>query len=160
MARILLADDDASLLDVLTLAFEEAGHATQTARDGATALALIRKERPEAAVCDVNMPGVDGSHRDRGGRRLPLPRVWRLIPARGAARPRSSARCASGRPRSSSPCCSRRCSSSSPSRSSSGASGRACSATPISPRERRPRRSTRSAAPRPTTRASARASTP
>ncbi|XXY49931.1 response regulator transcription factor [Sorangium sp. So ce269] len=60
MARILLADDDASLLDVLTLAFEEAGHATQTARDGATALALIRKERPEAAVCDVNMPGVDG----------------------------------------------------------------------------------------------------
>lgn len=60
MARILLVDDDASLLDVLTLAFEEAGHATLAARDGAAALALIRKERPETVVCDVNLPGVDG----------------------------------------------------------------------------------------------------
>jgi DNA-binding response OmpR family regulator len=60
MARILLVDDDASLLDVLALAFEEAGHTTLSARDGAAALALIRTERPEAVVCDVNMPGVDG----------------------------------------------------------------------------------------------------
>jgi DNA-binding response OmpR family regulator len=60
MARILLIDDDASLLDVLSLAFGEAGHSTRTARDGTTALALIRSERPEAVVCDVNMPGIDG----------------------------------------------------------------------------------------------------
>jgi DNA-binding response OmpR family regulator len=60
MARILLVDDDASLLDLLTLAFEEAGHSARLARDGTTALALIRDERPEAVVCDVNMPGLDG----------------------------------------------------------------------------------------------------
>lgn len=60
MARILLVDDDASLLEVLALAFQEAGHATLSARDGTAALALIRKERPEAVICDVNMPGVDG----------------------------------------------------------------------------------------------------
>ncbi|XXX72521.1 response regulator transcription factor [Sorangium sp. So ce134] len=60
MARILLVDDDASLLEVLALAFQEAGHATLSARDGTAALALLRKERPEAVVCDVNMPGLDG----------------------------------------------------------------------------------------------------
>ncbi|WP_437806462.1 response regulator transcription factor [Sorangium sp. So ce1078] len=60
MARILLVDDDASLLEVLALAFEEAGHATLSARDGTAALALLRKERPEAVICDVNMPGLDG----------------------------------------------------------------------------------------------------
>ncbi|WP_437566200.1 response regulator transcription factor [Sorangium sp. So ce542] len=60
MARILLVDDDASLLEVLALAFQEAGHATLSARDGTAALALVRKERPEAVVCDVNMPGLDG----------------------------------------------------------------------------------------------------
>ncbi|AGP38356.1 hypothetical protein BE04_41820 [Sorangium cellulosum] len=42
MARILLVDDDASLLEVLALAFEEAGHATLPARDGTAALALVR----------------------------------------------------------------------------------------------------------------------
>ncbi|WP_437963851.1 response regulator transcription factor [Sorangium sp. So ce260] len=60
MARILLVDDDASLLEVLALAFQEAGHATLSARDGTAALALLRKERPEAVICDVNMPGLDG----------------------------------------------------------------------------------------------------
>ncbi|KYG08093.1 hypothetical protein BE21_02055 [Sorangium cellulosum] len=42
MARILLVDDDASLLEVLALAFEEAGHATLSARDGTAALAIVR----------------------------------------------------------------------------------------------------------------------
>ncbi|WP_437720514.1 hypothetical protein [Sorangium sp. So ce861] len=42
MARILLVDDDASLLEVLALAFQEAGHATLSARDGTAALALVR----------------------------------------------------------------------------------------------------------------------
>jgi DNA-binding response OmpR family regulator len=37
MARILIVDDDASLLDVLTMAFTDAGYAVSTARDGARA---------------------------------------------------------------------------------------------------------------------------
>lgn len=60
VALILLIDDDASLLDVLSLAFEDAGHALLTARDGTSGLALIKARRPDAVVSDVNMPGLDG----------------------------------------------------------------------------------------------------
>ena len=60
MALILLIDDDASLLDVLSLAFEDAGHALITAHDGLSGLALIKARRPDAVVSDVNMPGLDG----------------------------------------------------------------------------------------------------
>ena len=58
--RILLIDDEASLLEALSLAFEEAGHQIVTARDGMSGLELIRRERPAVVVSDVNMPGIDG----------------------------------------------------------------------------------------------------
>ncbi|UQA59785.1 response regulator transcription factor [Polyangium aurulentum] len=58
--RILIIDDEASLLDVLALAFEEAGHQIVTARDGMAGLEMIRRERPAVVVSDVNMPGIDG----------------------------------------------------------------------------------------------------
>jgi DNA-binding response OmpR family regulator len=58
--RILLIDDEASLLEVLALAFVEAGHETLTARDGLAGLEIIRRERPAVVVSDVNMPGLDG----------------------------------------------------------------------------------------------------
>lgn len=60
MAKILLIDDDASLLDALSLAFEDAGHEVTTAPDGQRGLELVKKEAPAAVVSDVNMPGLDG----------------------------------------------------------------------------------------------------
>jgi DNA-binding response OmpR family regulator len=60
VAQILLIDDDASLLEVLSLAFEDAGHSVATARDGVAGLAQIKARRPGAVVSDVNMPGLDG----------------------------------------------------------------------------------------------------
>ncbi len=60
MPRVLLIDDDRELLDVLSLAFEEAGYEVTTAPDGREGLAAIAKERPDAVVSDVNMPAVDG----------------------------------------------------------------------------------------------------
>jgi DNA-binding response OmpR family regulator len=60
LARILLIDDDASLLDALSLAFEDAGHEVLTAPDGARGLDRIRTDRPDAVVSDVNMPALDG----------------------------------------------------------------------------------------------------
>src|SRR4051794_31933489 len=59
MPRIVLIDDDAALLDVLALAFEEAGHKVVCARDGGAGLAAVRAGA-DAAVCDVNMPVLDG----------------------------------------------------------------------------------------------------
>jgi DNA-binding response OmpR family regulator len=60
MARLLLIDDDSSLLEVLTLAFEDAGHIVQTALDGAAGLRALGAGGVELVVSDVNMPLVDG----------------------------------------------------------------------------------------------------
>jgi DNA-binding response OmpR family regulator len=60
LSRILLIDDDASLLDALSIAFEDAGHEVLTAPDGVRGLERIRADRPDAVISDVNMPGLDG----------------------------------------------------------------------------------------------------
>jgi DNA-binding response OmpR family regulator len=60
MPSVLLVDDDAALLDVLALAFEDAGHEVARARDGREALAAIGARRPDLVVSDVNMGGLDG----------------------------------------------------------------------------------------------------
>jgi DNA-binding response OmpR family regulator len=60
VAKILLVDDDTALLDVLALAFEDAGHDVARAKDGVDALAHIKRARPELVVCDVMMPRLDG----------------------------------------------------------------------------------------------------
>ena len=60
MARILLVDDDANLLDVLSMTLEDAGHDVITARDGVSGLRKVEQGAPELLVSDVNMPGIDG----------------------------------------------------------------------------------------------------
>ncbi len=60
MPKILLVDDDVALLDVLSLAFEDAGHEVQRAKDGVEALASLKRARSELVVCDVTMPRLDG----------------------------------------------------------------------------------------------------
>ncbi len=60
MARILLIDDDPNLLDMLAMAFEDAGHDVQTARDGTRGYRKATQGDPELIVSDVNMPGMDG----------------------------------------------------------------------------------------------------
>jgi DNA-binding response OmpR family regulator len=60
MARILLVDDDARLLDVLSLCLEDAGHEIVSARDGVAGLRKAEQAAPDLVVSDVNMPGLDG----------------------------------------------------------------------------------------------------
>jgi DNA-binding response OmpR family regulator len=60
MARLLVIDDDPSLLEVLTLAFEDAGHVVVTAPDGAAGFRALADSGIELVVSDVNMPLVDG----------------------------------------------------------------------------------------------------
>lgn len=60
MALVLLIDDDPSLLDVLALALEDAGHEPLLARDGAEGLALARSASPAIVISDVNLPRLDG----------------------------------------------------------------------------------------------------
>jgi len=58
--RILLVDDDASLLRGLTLALKHEGYCVSTAGSGDAALEVIAKKHPHLVVLDVMMPGMDG----------------------------------------------------------------------------------------------------
>ena len=61
MARILLADDDRSALDLVRRALEADGHTVATADDGTEAVARLGTAGPfDVLVADVQMPGLDG----------------------------------------------------------------------------------------------------
>lgn len=60
MTRVLIADDDPVVRDVVRRYLERDGHNVSIARDGNEALALLNTERVDMAVLDVMMPGPDG----------------------------------------------------------------------------------------------------
>lgn len=57
---VLVADDDADILDLVAFRLERAGLAVVSATDGERALRLARERLPEIAVLDVMMPALDG----------------------------------------------------------------------------------------------------
>ncbi len=59
-ARILLVDDDASVLDGLTRALLREHYEVIAAMDGETGLRLARSEHPDLIILDVVLPGLDG----------------------------------------------------------------------------------------------------
>ena len=58
--RVLIADDDPTVLTLVRAALQNFGMECETATNGRSALDMIRKNQPHAAVLDVNMPGMDG----------------------------------------------------------------------------------------------------
>lgn len=58
--KVLVVDDDPSMVDLITTRLELAGHHTVVARNGFEALHRITEFRPIAMVLDLNMPGMDG----------------------------------------------------------------------------------------------------
>lgn len=58
--KILVADDDRELSDILSFALSRAGFAVVTAADGEQALARFRSEQPALVLLDVSMPRLDG----------------------------------------------------------------------------------------------------
>lgn len=60
MARILVIEDNAINLELMTYLLHAWGHDTVTATDGDTGLALARSTRPDLVICDIQMPGSDG----------------------------------------------------------------------------------------------------
>ena len=60
MSKILVVDDEPSIVDVLTYNLTKAGHQPIVARDGEQALKLARAERPDLVILDLMLPGIDG----------------------------------------------------------------------------------------------------
>ncbi len=58
--KVLVADDEPNILVSLEFLIKREGHQVLVARDGPTALALIRSERPALVLLDVMMPGKSG----------------------------------------------------------------------------------------------------
>jgi DNA-binding response OmpR family regulator len=58
--KILLIDDDPTLLDLLGQFLEEAGYQVFSAPNGTLGLKLAYNERPDLVLLDVMMPGMDG----------------------------------------------------------------------------------------------------
>jgi signal transduction histidine kinase len=58
--RVLLVDDNADALLMLSEVLREAGHEVLTASDGPSGLDLVRQHRPEVAILDIGLPAMDG----------------------------------------------------------------------------------------------------
>lgn len=60
MKKILVVDDSPSVRQQVSMALTQAGFQVLEAVDGADGVAKINKERPDAVICDVNMPRMNG----------------------------------------------------------------------------------------------------
>jgi two-component system, OmpR family, response regulator len=58
--RILVADDDRDIRDLVTFKLGQAGYKIQAVSDGTAALAAIEADPPDLAVLDMMMPGLSG----------------------------------------------------------------------------------------------------
>jgi len=58
--RIVVADDDKDILDLVVFKLTQAGFDTVAVSDGVAALAAIEADPPRLAILDVMMPGLSG----------------------------------------------------------------------------------------------------
>jgi two-component system OmpR family response regulator len=59
-ARVLVVDDEANIVELLSVSLKFQGFEVATASNGAQALDRAREARPDAVILDVMMPGMDG----------------------------------------------------------------------------------------------------
>ena len=60
MAKILIVDDDETILLVFRTYLSKAGHTVETAVDGEEALEKVSSFKPELVLLDINMPKLSG----------------------------------------------------------------------------------------------------
>jgi DNA-binding response OmpR family regulator len=58
--KVLVADDDADLRDLIAFSLAQAGYLVIKASDGPAALHRFEEELPDLALLDINMPGLSG----------------------------------------------------------------------------------------------------
>ena len=58
--RILVADDDRDILDLVVFKLTQAGYEVVAVADGVAALAAIEANPPRLAILDIMMPGLSG----------------------------------------------------------------------------------------------------
>lgn len=76
-ARILVADDDADIREVLRIGLEREGYEILEASDGLATLNTARQQKPDLIVLDIMMPRLNGYE---VARMLKFDRKFRSIP--------------------------------------------------------------------------------
>ena len=61
MAKILVIDDEPSIVELLRLRLTEAGHTVLVAMDGFTGPMVATREKPDLIILDYNMPAANGA---------------------------------------------------------------------------------------------------
>lgn len=62
MTKILVVDDDESILDAISLILEEAGYLVHTSPKGEKTYQMVESFHPDLILLDVLMSGKDGRH--------------------------------------------------------------------------------------------------
>ena len=60
MAKLMLVEDDRSLMEIYSIRLQAEGYEMVTAADGEEALAVAVKEKPDLILADVMMPKISG----------------------------------------------------------------------------------------------------
>src|SRR3569832_1529069 len=60
MPRVLIADDEPNIREVISFALERAGYSTATARNGSEAIQQFRRGPLDLIILDIGMPEMDG----------------------------------------------------------------------------------------------------
>jgi CheY-like chemotaxis protein len=84
--RIVIADDNQDVLHAVALMLRLKGFEVLTAIDGAEAIERIRATRPDIALLDIGMPGMDGYETARHIRREPWGKDMLLVALTGWGR--------------------------------------------------------------------------
>jgi two-component system, OmpR family, KDP operon response regulator KdpE len=75
MTRVLVIDDEPSILRALRINLAARNYEVSTASDGTSGLAAISRERPDAVILDLGLPDMDGTqviHGVRGWSATPI----------------------------------------------------------------------------------------
>ncbi|MDP9792297.1 two-component system phosphate regulon response regulator PhoB [Catenuloplanes nepalensis] len=87
MARVLVAEDDPDIQQLVMYKLGRSGFETMAVADGAAALAAVRRFRPDAVLVDVRMPGINGIELCRELRRTPVTAKLPIVMISAQGRP-------------------------------------------------------------------------
>ena len=82
-----MVDDNPDVVETTLMLLQAWGHRTFSAQDGASGLALLASETPDAVLMDLGMPRIDGFEMARRIRQLPGGKAVKLIAMSGWGQP-------------------------------------------------------------------------